>query len=79
MIPLPVAFRSCGFEFEQLARDGDVALFHKTELFKRPGGIEFETFEVVIVQKMEEYQWPDGRITPAHEHMPGNELWGLSG
>ena len=74
MRALPTQFRIDGFDFVQIAREGDVALFRKT---KPP--LSFETFEVTIVQKRQEHQWPDGRVTPAHEAMPGNEDWGTHG
>ena len=79
MIPLPATFRSCGYEFNQLAREGDVALLPKTKLINSIPPFEFETFEVVIVHKAREYQWPDGRITPAHENLPSDEKWGAQG
>jgi hypothetical protein len=80
VIPLATYFRSGGFDFKQLARERDVALFRKAKLFKRPAGhIAFETFEVVIVQKMEEHEWPNGDIQPAHEHMPGEAQCGVYG
>jgi hypothetical protein len=89
MTPLPIAFRSDGFEFEQLAREGDVALFRKTKIYKHSARaiknyrqepiFHFETFEVVVVQKMEEHQWPNGDVTPAHEHMPHSEQWATHG
>lgn len=69
---LPDTFRSDGFDFTQLAREGDVVLLRK---MKR----NIETLEVVIVQKMEEHRWPNGDVTPAHEHMPKSELWGTAG
>ena len=89
MIKLPIAFRFDKFEFKQIAREGDVALFRKTKVYKRSSReikryklapvFEFETFEVVIVQKMDEHQWPNGDVTPAHEYMPPSEEWGTLG
>jgi hypothetical protein len=81
VIPLAIAFRSDGFEFEQVARKGEVALLRKTKLFKGAPeeNVEFDTFEVVIVQTMEAHQWRDGRVTPAHEYTPGDAQWGICG
>ena len=42
----PKAFRSGGFSFKLLKRDGDIALFRKTK-----PGFGFESFEVVIIQR----------------------------
>ena len=89
MIPLPTTFRSDGFDFKQLAREGGIALFCKTKLYKRSEReiklygkeptFEFESYEVVIVRKEPAHTWPNGIITPEHERMPGNEDWGLYG
>jgi hypothetical protein len=77
MIRLPVTFQHDTVDFTQIAREGDVALFRKSKQY--PHGSLFESYEVVIVQKAKEACWPDGRITPAHEHMPKPELWGAAG
>lgn len=80
MIPLPIRFQSGNsphskihFDFKQLDRKGDVALFEKS----KPNGNK--SWEVVIVQKMDEQEWPGGRVTPAHEHMPHSNHWGTLG
>jgi hypothetical protein len=76
--PLPVAFRSGGFEFEQVEREGDIALFRKTKYYAGTGK-RFETFEVVRIQEMDEHQWPNGDISGPHEYMPASESWGIDG
>ena len=48
MIPLATTFRSNGFDFVQIARESDYAIFRKT----KPSLPLFETFEVVVIQKM---------------------------
>ena len=68
---LAAAFRKEGFDFKQIDRQGDVALFSKTK-----GRVE--SFEVVIVQKHKEYEIA-GNIIPAHEAMPSSEQWGAAG
>jgi hypothetical protein len=74
MIPLPTTFRSKGFDFVQIAREGKHAIFGKTRI-----GYNFEVFEVVVIQQMGDRHWPNGDFTPAHELMPGNEVWGKKG
>jgi hypothetical protein len=71
-IPLATSFRSRGWEFTQIAREGKIAMFSKTKS-------DFETYEVIIIQEHEEHQWPKGDITPAHESYPGDETWGKYG
>jgi len=75
MIPLATTFRSNGFDFVQIAREGDHAIFRKT----KPSLPLFETFEVVVIQKMGEHKWPNGNVSPAHEYMPGRYEWGTKG
>jgi hypothetical protein len=75
MKELPAVFRSEGFDFKLLLRDGDVALLRKTKK-----GYSFETYEVVIVQKETRRRvWPDGRVTEPCERMPASEQWGVHG
>ena len=71
---LPTNFRSDGFEFEQLAREDDIALFRKTK-----PGLSFETFEVVIIRKYDEHLGPQGRLIKAGECMPSSSRWGEEG
>ena len=74
MKTLSRTFRSDDFDFERLAREGDIALFVKQ---KPP--FKFQNYEVVIIQKRDAYTWPDGQITPAHEAMPSSRDWGKYG
>ena len=71
---LPTTFRSDGFDFEQLAREGDIAIFVKQKL-----PLRFKSYEVVIIQKRDAYTWPNGQTTPAHEAMPSSRDWGKYG
>lgn len=72
MKPLPETFRQDGFDFTMLRREGRVAMFRKAKSERNTG------FEVVIVQWRPEHEW-QGKIYPASEAMPGNELWGKQG
>lgn len=69
--PLEQSFREDGFSFQLVARQGDVALFAKTQPKHTVPG-----YEVVIVQKHKATYWPDGRVSPAREAMPRSEEWG---
>jgi hypothetical protein len=71
---LPATFRSDDFDFVQLRREGDIAIFVKQ---KPP--FRFKSYEVVIIQKRDAYTWPNGATTPAHEAMPSSRDWGKYG
>lgn len=72
MIPLAIKFKSDGFDFRQIHRSDDIAIYSKSKG-------EFTGLEVVLVQKRAEHTWPNGSTTPAHEAMPGSESWGTKG
>lgn len=74
MKTLPTTFGSDGFDFQQLRREGDIALFVKHKLPFR-----FKSYEVVMIQKRNAYTWPDGQTTPAHEAMSSSRDWGTYG
>lgn len=71
MKPLPKTFRKSGFDFEQLKRIGNVALYRKTN-----GNIE--SFELVKVQAHDGYFIKDVEMPPA-EFYPSSEQWGTNG
>ena len=73
MKKLPAVFRSGGFDFKLLARDGDIALFRKTK-----PRLRFESLEVVIIQRHETFEI-EGKLIPAGEHLPSSEQWGIKG
>ena len=80
MTPLPEKFRQrggSGFDFVILQRDGDVVLVSKSKPMESCNGT-LTVFEVAIVQKLPAYEIAGNRIE-AHEAMPGNEQWGVSG
>ena len=70
---LPTTFRSDGFDFELLKRDGDIALFRKTK-----PRLRFESLEVVVIQRHETFEI-EGKLIPASEHLPRSEQWGSAG
>ena len=62
------------FDFEQLAREGMVALFRKS----KP---EFSniSYEVVVLHESKDHIGPHGNLILAAECMPQNEKWGEQG
>jgi hypothetical protein len=70
MKPLAETFTHDGFQFCQLAREGDVALFEKSK-----SGHFRPSYEVVIVQH-HPAQTIHGRQYPERESMPPTESWG---
>jgi hypothetical protein len=74
MTPLATTFRSKGFDYVQIAREGKHAIYRKSRI-----GHNFEVYEVVVIIEEPEHTWPKGDTTPAHERMPGDEIWGKKG
>lgn len=67
-------FRYAGFDFELIKRVGSLAVFKK----KKPSHSR-SSFEVVRLNRHKDHQWPDGKVSPAHEAMPPSEQWGRRG
>ena len=72
MKPLAESFKSGGFNFRQLCREGNVALFEKTK------GERNRCYEVVRIQQREA-RLAFGKTLPACEVMPSSERWGKDG
>lgn len=73
MQTLPTTFRSDGFDFRQLARRGDVALFEKTKPWRT-----VKEYEVVTIQKLPA-KIIYGRHYPEREAMPSASQFGKFG
>lgn len=71
--PLPTAYRSHGFDYAQIKRVGDVAIFEQSKQ-----GLSRTWFEVVCVQRHDGYSIAGNDIAPA-ETMPSASQWGRSG
>src|SRR5262245_36209737 len=69
---LPDNFRSDGFDFSVLNREGNVALLAKS----KPGGVT--SYEVVVIQHRPA-EVICGQPYPAREAMPRSEEWGVAG
>lgn len=72
-LPLPITFRHNHFDFQQVRREGDVAIFEK----KHPEH-SGPSWEVVIVQHNKAWRIA-GKDIPAKESMPCSEAWGIYG
>jgi hypothetical protein len=68
---LPVTFSRGGFDFEQLQRSGNVALFGKQRGAHR-------SFEVMMLERRT-CRVVYGKICPAHEVLPPSSRWGQKG
>ena len=70
MEPLPLSFRDRGFLYEQVERQGEVALYSQTN----HSGIV--RYEVIRIRIQREHTWPNGTTTPEKEAYPGSNSWG---
>lgn len=71
MKTLELKFRKNGFDYEQVYRTGDIAVYRQSQ----GKGVWFETF---VVQK-NPVRIIAGITIAASESMPGNEAWGRKG
>jgi hypothetical protein len=72
--PLPNVFRCDGFDYRQIAREGDAAIYAQT--WK---GNEYSTaFEVVRIRRREGFEIAGRFIEPA-EMYPNSDGWGVDG
>jgi hypothetical protein len=65
----------CGFEYRQLKRAGNVAIYQQTRKGRSPA---FSSYEVVILRPYKAWE-SFGRFFPAGERYPKSEDWGLYG
>ena len=73
--PLPKEFRHCGFTYQQIAREGDAAIYEQTWL----GCAEpSPSYEVVRIRRRDEFQIAGRFVEPA-EVYPASEFWGVDG
>ena len=71
--PLPTRFRREGFNYRQIAREGDVAIYEQ-----RWPGSENVCYEVVRIRRRESFQI-DGRLVEPAEIYPHSDAWGVDG
>jgi hypothetical protein len=73
--PLPTQFRRDGFQYRQIAREGDAAIYEQ----KWTGCAEPSVgYEVIRIRRRAEFQIGDRWVPPA-EVYPKSEAWGVDG
>jgi len=73
--PLPREFRRDGFQYRQIAREGDAAIYEQTWT----GCAEpSPAYEVIRIRQREGFQIGGGFVEPA-EVYPNSEAWGVDG
>jgi len=73
--PLHKEFRRDGFNYRQVAREGDIALYEQRWTGCPESAV---CFEVIRVRQREGFQI-DGRFVEPAEIYPASELWGVDG
>ena len=66
-------FKSCGFNFNQVKRDGDIAIYEKVPITHN--GV---SYEVIKISRHNGYKLGGNLVHPA-ETYPSNSLWGTHG
>jgi hypothetical protein len=74
MQPVETHFEEGNFHYEQLSREGDLAIYRQSH---RHGAMV--RFEVVRIRPQPAHTWPDGRTSPERETYPGASRWGSDG
>jgi hypothetical protein len=72
--PLPKEFRHNGFDYRQIYRQGDLAIYRQTW----KGNEHSAAFEVIRVKRREAFQ-VEGRLIEPAEVYPNSEAWGTDG
>ena len=67
-------FKSCGFNFKQIQRTGDVAIYEKVPVKGSPR----VSYEAIKISKHNGYNLGGNYVSPA-ETYPCNSMWGTSG
>jgi hypothetical protein len=73
--PLPKEFRHDGFQFRQIAREGDAAIYSQTWSGCPDPAI---CFEVIRVKRRQGFEIAGRFVEPA-EIYPSSEAWGMDG
>jgi hypothetical protein len=72
--PIATFFKHGGFNYRQIAREGDVAIYEQ-----RSRDSENVCCEVVRIRRHEARTFPSGKSSPAREAYPTSEAWGVDG
>jgi hypothetical protein len=73
--PLPTQFRRDGFNYEQIAREGDAAIYKQSWNGCRNPSV---CYEVIRVRRREGFEI-GGRFVEPAEIYPNSEAWGVDG
>jgi hypothetical protein len=72
---LPTQFRHDGFDYRQIAREGDAAIYQQTWSGCSEPSV---CYEVIRIRRREGFQI-GGRFVEPAEIYPNSEAWGLDG
>jgi hypothetical protein len=72
---LPTRFRRDGFEYRQIARERDAAIYEQTWSGCAEPSV---CYEVIRVRRREGFRI-DGRLVEAAEVYPSSDAWGVDG
>jgi len=72
--PVPTRFRHGGFDYRQIVREGDGAIYEQT----KPELPEFCAFEVLRIRQRDGFSIA-GKWIEAAEIYPSSESWGVDG
>src|SRR5262245_57813280 len=70
---LSLTYTERGFTYQQIERQGDVAIYSQTN---HAGAVRYE---VIRIRIQREHTWPTGQTTPEKEAYPGSNSWGTLG
>jgi hypothetical protein len=73
--PLPTRFRRDGFNYRQVAREGDAAIYEQTWGSCSNPSV---CYEVIRIRRREAFQI-DGRFVEPAEVYPNSDVWGVDG
>jgi hypothetical protein len=73
--PLPVEFTRDGFNYRQIARERDAAIYEQTWRGRSNGSV---CYEVIRIRRRDGFQI-DGRFVEAAEVYPNSDAWGVDG
>jgi hypothetical protein len=73
--PLPTRFRRDGFDYQQIARQGNAAIYEQRWIGCCNPSV---SYEVVRIRRREGFQI-DGRLVEPAEVYPNSDVWGVDG
>lgn len=72
---LPTSFSKSGYDYEQVWRQGDIAIY----ACKDEESDRLLCYDVFEIKKQKETVMPGGSVIPAKEVVPSPSLWGVAG